>query len=1253
MNGMNIISLNARGLGDNSKRKEVFYWLYKQNSDIIFLQETHSSVQMESIWRTQWGGDIYYSHGETNARGVAILIKKSSPITVKNQYKDDYGRYVILDVTIADKDVTLVNLYGPNEDKPEFFLELINNIENLPNDNRIIGGDFNLVLDKLVDKSGGRMITHEKCTEVVLAWMQETDLLDIWRHQHPLDQKYTWLKRRPQLIQCRLDFFLVSFGLANTIDKSQISPGFKTDHSLVKISLVLFDQKRGPGFWKLNCSLLKDLDYVKIIKQTIQHTVEEYETENCLLKWEMIKMNIRTASIQYASKKKRYRDEIIKLLQTKINDLSKRFVETQNDSILNTLDDTKNELENRVQEFTNGALIRSRVQWFEEGEKPTKYFLNLEKRNHNLKLISRLQLDNGEITTDNDRILNAQEYFYSQLYTSKIDFKIEDFNEFATFECPKLSEEHKVTVDEQLNEQDILRAMKETKNNRAPGNDGIPVDFYKVFWNDLRIPFMELLHYSFTHETLSISQKQGIISLLPKKDKNCLLLKNWRPLTLLNADYKLLAKAVANKLKLYLDALIHRDQTGFMKGRYIGENVVRLMDIMHYTDMNDIPAILMQIDFEKAFDSIEWKFIDQTLITFNFGPGIRNWVKLLYTNISACVMNNGWTSNYFKISRGVRQGCPLSPYLFTLCAEILALKIRSDDKLKGIVIGDKEFRISQFADDTSLTLLYNQQNLDEVVFIFDKFYHLSGLKVNYDKTEILRIGSLKNSVAKFVTAKPFKWTNDPISVLGIVLSTDMDDLFDLNYIPQYRKIENLIKVWKQRILTLYGKVTLINSLLLSQLIYKFSMLPTPPPYFLADVQKELSQFLWHDKRPKIKKDVLYNNLQNGGIRMTEITNKNKAIKTAWVPRLLNSIQNNSAVHTYLQASVSPINLEILLTSNIKCKDVQKLIQKPIHTFWMEVLETWSNCIYHEPLSKEQVLEEKLWLNSHITINKSILYWPTFIDSNILKVKDLLNPQGTWCSYNEFRLRYNDIRCTYVEYYGLISAIPVLWKRLLTNGLPAMVKSPVQVLLNSESISKSAYQLLMEKCVGFPHHLIQKWSADLNQEITMDKLKNSFSSLYKITISCNLRAFQFKFLHRILPTNHLLKIWQIKDSDTCSFCGQDIETLMHLFYNCHITRNFWLQVKEWIRSESGITFDFNVTDVMMLTINETIPMALLNVLLIAKVFIYKCKQSGSIPFIFNFDTYISQYIKIEESIAKKRDRILYHYKKWQMFDRLNY
>ena len=181
-------------------------------------------------------------------------------------------------------------------------------------------------------------------------------------------------------------------------------------------------------------------------------------------------------------------------------------------------------------------------------------------------------------------------------------------------------------------------------------------------------------------------------------------LSNWRPITLLNVDFKIAAKAIAKRLESILPNLIHPDQTGFVKGRYIGENIRLISDIMEYTKLQKIPGILVSLDFRKAFDSIEWPFIMKTLDYFNFGLDIKRWVSTFYTNIESTVLNNGFATNWFKPSKGVRQSCPLSPYLFILSAEILAHKIRQDPSYKGIKIFGSEVKLYLFADDANIFL---------------------------------------------------------------------------------------------------------------------------------------------------------------------------------------------------------------------------------------------------------------------------------------------------------------------------------------------------------------------------------------------------------------------------------------------------------------------------------------------------------------------------------------------------------------------
>ena len=164
-------------------------------------------------------------------------------------------------------------------------------------------------------------------------------------------------------------------------------------------------------------------------------------------------------------------------------------------------------------------------------------------------------------------------------------------------------------------------------------------------------------------------------------------------------------------------------------------------------------ALAIFIDFEKAFDFLEWKFINSVLRFFNFGESLCKWVSTLYNKVSSQVINNGWATKAFSISRGVRQGCPLSPYIFILCAEILAIGIRQNQNIQGITVGSKEYKINQYADDTCLTIAATRQSLLEVVQYFDLFEVYSGLKVNYDKTEIMPIGSLKQQKFRMDTTK--------------------------------------------------------------------------------------------------------------------------------------------------------------------------------------------------------------------------------------------------------------------------------------------------------------------------------------------------------------------------------------------------------------------------------------------------------------------------------------------------------------------
>ena len=264
---------------------------------------------------------------------------------------------------------------------------------------------------------------------------------------------------------------------------------------------------------------------------------------------------------------------------------------------------------------------------------------------------------------------------------------------------------------------------------------------------------------------------------------------SWRPITLLNVDYKIASKAITKRLEKVLALLINPDQTGFIKGRYIGQNIRLINDILEQTKLRNIPGILLQLDFRKAFDTIKWDFIQRTIALFNFGESIQRWISIFYVNTESAVLNNGFCTNYFRLSRGVRQDCPLSPCLFILAAELLACKIRQDKEIQGIKLFGRELKLSQFADDTTL-LNSNCKSVNKAIDVLDNFGDISGLKLNPSKTKALWLGSWRQD-------KPFglHWPEKPIRVLGTFISYNEKENEKYNFTLKLQKLKTILDIW--------------------------------------------------------------------------------------------------------------------------------------------------------------------------------------------------------------------------------------------------------------------------------------------------------------------------------------------------------------------------------------------------------------------------------------------------------------------------
>ena len=298
-----------------------------------------------------------------------------------------------------------------------------------------------------------------------------------------------------------------------------------------------------------------------------------------------------------------------------------------NDNMINSdiLEDKKLELLEIRKIKLKGQHIRSRAQWIEDGEKPTKYFCNMESRNYHSKLITKLETDQGNIITDQKDILKETKNFYKKLYSKKPRPQIYNILEkLDTLQFNTLSDSEAAEIEGKITYDEALQFLKKMKNDKSPGSDGFTTEFFKFFWLDLGHFIVRYINYSYDKEEMSVTQKLGIITCIPKAEKVRHFLKNWRPVSLLNIIYKIASGCIANRIKTVLDIIIDQDQTGFISGRFIGENTRLIYDVMHYTEIHNIPGLLLLVDFEKAFDSISWSFIDTILDIFNFKCSIKS-----------------------------------------------------------------------------------------------------------------------------------------------------------------------------------------------------------------------------------------------------------------------------------------------------------------------------------------------------------------------------------------------------------------------------------------------------------------------------------------------------------------------------------------------------------------------------------------------------------------------------------------------------
>ena len=880
---LKFATINVGGMSGAFKRTSVFKSLLNSHFDIIALQEAHCTHENYKAWEKQWPGRSFWNPGTAHTTGVGFLFDPSLDCEVLNQDSDHNGRILRLSLKICDCHFQVVNVYGPHTSSAaqgDFFFRKVQTSlhTDLPT---VMFGDFNMVENISLDKQGAHpskqsLYGLSGLNALTRAW----HLTDVWRNCHPGKRQFTrhcFLDKT----HSRIDRIYVPTPWLPFIVSSSIHHFVWSDHDLCVFRFSLPNTiQKGRGYWKLNLQYLEHPKYKDIISAFWQHWRHfKPDYDDIQVWWDVGKTYIKSLTIEYA------RDLYI-LNKTRREDLltQLRLAREQPDAAPHDIQFIKSQLKALEIETHKKIFVHTHTVVREPDETPSKYFYSLLKARQHAAVMSRIKNSHGHIVTTQPAIMSATKTYYSTLYSAADDVSLPDQTFFLDQITQTLPEASKLVLDADLQLQELTTALNGSNNEKSAGYDGLPYEFYKTFWPLLSADLFALATFTLHNgHPLPYSQRTSMITLLYKKNDRASL-DNWRPISLLCCDYKLISKAIANRLKTVLHMVLAPTQTCGVPGRTVFEPLFLIRDVLFYCDSKQINGYLLSLDQEKAFDKLNRDFLFKVLHKMNFGPHLIKWIHSLYTDNVGHVLVNGYTSPGFTISRGVKQGCPLSPLLFSLYIETLSLGFKSHPQIHGIPIpGRSNPLITQYADDTTLFLSERTQ-LRHVFDLLSQFERATGSTINQAKTTGLLIGKPAYLDPLLTTVQ---WNNDDgLKILGITFFTDFLRTQNFNWSHRLTQLTSELDRHATRTLSLKGKVLILNTVAMAKLWHLATVIFLPP-WLAKSLLTCLFDFLWglSGVNP-IKRTTLFQPKAKGGLGLKNPLTQQLALQLKFVRQLV-------------------------------------------------------------------------------------------------------------------------------------------------------------------------------------------------------------------------------------------------------------------------------------------------------------------------------------------------------------------------------
>uniref|UniRef100_A0A803TMV4 Reverse transcriptase domain-containing protein n=1 Tax=Anolis carolinensis TaxID=28377 RepID=A0A803TMV4_ANOCA len=878
---LKCFSNNVNGLNSPSKRNRLFNRLKKEKYNIIAIQETHIDRKHTKLLNKGYLGQHFIAADSVKKRGVALYVDDKFP--AKETFKDNEGRVIAVTIDCEQEKILICNIYAPNGPKTKFTKSLRDNISNTEFNHMILLGDFNGVLDIELDRTNKSKRVKETTSlpQNLLALKEEYDLIDPWRELNPKKKDYTHFSNRHQAWS-RIDMIWTSKSLLTTISEINILARDISDHCPL---IMVINKKNTIKKWRLNENLLKHKqDINKIQAMTKEYfSINDNGETNSQTVWDAYKAVARGFLIHLNSSKKKQKalewNRLNKEIEVKEKELKSN---PRNREIKRNL-----EILVKVKESWDLEEVAKQLKWvkqytFENANKPGKWLARLIRKKKQNRQIMKIKTE-GKIANSDKEIRETFQIFYENLY-SKDNIKPEAITEYLGKQrLDKITDVQRFELNREITEKEILKVIKSLNSNKTPGPDGFIAGFYKLNQPEVIAFLRKLMNQALQDKIIPESWKEATIIMIPKEGADLSDVRYYRPISLLNTDYKIFSKILANRLKEFLEGWIGEDQTGFLPARTIKDNVRIIIDALEFYEHHNQKEVgFLSVDAEKAFDNLNWTFFKLLFQELDLGIQIQNGINSIYENQWAKIQINGQETKKIVISKGTRQGCPLSPLIFIMALEILLKAINKDTNLLGTRIDKQDYKYLAFADDVICIIENPIQNIHNWIAKIEEFGRVAGFKINKKKTMILtkNMSKKKQRVLQDISGLE---TPSKLKYLGIWISAKNNQLLDLNYNRVWKEIKTDLEKWKNLNASLLGRIAIIKMNTLPKLLYLFQNLPIiRSAKLFKDWQRVVMRFIWKSKKARIKYSTMIARKTQGGFGVPDLKLYHDACALCWL-----------------------------------------------------------------------------------------------------------------------------------------------------------------------------------------------------------------------------------------------------------------------------------------------------------------------------------------------------------------------------------